>query len=203
MEEIHAKISLYNYKNGLKEVRRIGLHAATDAGNWSSTCATINGLFSMSDTLLTYEDPEDDRISLGSQLEWEECLRLGPYTTSNPLRLHLKKKYGKDKECKTMDAPSPVVETIDAYMADGDALPQDLDRLKGPIVLFLPCTILHSLTEIVPAIINRNLQNFPSAPLPDWLKQAVQIKSTTCGEIDFDVTIEGLPRDIHVIVFWV
>eukprot|EP00668_Euglena_longa_P048237 GGOE01065303.1.p1 GENE.GGOE01065303.1~~GGOE01065303.1.p1 ORF type:complete len:463 (-),score=143.25 GGOE01065303.1:90-1436(-) len=91
MAEIHSKVFFYGVQGGLKEIRRT-CHQHAELGIWPEAMATFCGLLGHDSLRLEYEDTEKDRVVLESQEEWEECLRAGPYTTANPLRLHITKR---------------------------------------------------------------------------------------------------------------
>ena len=63
-EEVHAKLYFLDYKGKVKEIRRMALHSKANWRQWPAVNALVNDMFSVNDSTVTYEDPDQDKVRL-------------------------------------------------------------------------------------------------------------------------------------------
>eukprot|EP00997_Jenningsia_sp_PLL12_P009860 NODE_691_length_1508_cov_1341.809459_g486_i1.p1 GENE.NODE_691_length_1508_cov_1341.809459_g486_i1~~NODE_691_length_1508_cov_1341.809459_g486_i1.p1 ORF type:complete len:405 (+),score=75.99 NODE_691_length_1508_cov_1341.809459_g486_i1:40-1254(+) len=166
----HAKFYLTGPK-GLKEIRRIALPQQFTP--WSTLNEIIAQTFKTHEYSLEYKDPEDDMVTMCSDFEWDECLRIGSNYTDvkNPLRLHVK--LAKKKKQAELPHLQP-----EHFYTTGDCKMPDPEVLQGK--------------SLIPAIIERYLPGKNTEDVPDWFKPAC---FSSCGLVD--VNINALPTCLN------
>uniref|UniRef100_A0A7S4G573 UBA domain-containing protein n=1 Tax=Eutreptiella gymnastica TaxID=73025 RepID=A0A7S4G573_9EUGL len=169
-EEVHAKLYFLDYKGKVKEIRRMALHSKANWRQWPAVNALVNDMFSVNDSTVTYEDPDQDKVCLESQLEWDECLSLGPYGLHRPLKIHIKKKCHRGKTRADL-----VLEPTRFYESSGAPVSVDPEQQQ-------------MFKAQVPSIVKRYLRAGTSQSLPEWLLPAVKWLRTD-DDINLDVNI--------------
>jgi|EP00670_Eutreptiella_braarudii_P005537 tetratricopeptide (TPR) repeat protein len=170
-QEIHVKLYFLNLKGAVKEIRRTALHLKPNWEHWPTVYRMVSNMFSLAEATMTYEDPEKDKVCLESQLEWEECLRLGPYGVCTPLRIHVKKRWSQTKNKGAVE-----LEPTHFYHSCGAPVSGDLEHFKA----------------LVPSIVKRYLSLEDPQSLPDWLMPAAKWLQMDSGDTDLDVDINVL-----------
>lgn len=174
----HVKFYSHSSKGVVKEIRRIGFQDASD-DDWKSLQNLVANLFAIPEYSITYEDNEKDTVVLESQVEWDECLRMGPYTVHEPLRLHIKRRCGKPmvrEEKQPKKRPGVLIEPSHFYTTDGKPMPKDFERFK----------------DLVPEVVRPYLTLCQGEGCPEWLRSAMEFVPVDGGEIDLHINIDRL-----------
>lgn len=178
--DTHVKFYSHSSKGVVKEIRRLGYQDAFL--DWKSLRSLVTDLFAIAEYSITYEDNEKDTVVLESKEEWDECLRQGPYTVHEPLRLHIKRKCGKpavreEKQQQPKKGPGVLIEPSHFYTTDGKPIPEDVERFQ----------------DLVPEVVRPYLTLCHGREgCPEWLRSAMEFVPIDSGEIDLHINIDRL-----------
>eukprot|EP00667_Euglena_gracilis_P016246 EG_transcript_16978 len=188
MAEIHSKVYYYGVQGARKEIRR-ACHQHTELAAWADVTVAFGRLLGHEGLRLEYEDTDGDRVVLESQEEWEECLRAGPYTTANPLRLHAtKRRAAKAEKDSSKCRKCPAKEEESQAAAEAESAPPSDGVPSGE-----PAPASSSAgTGEAAAIVQRYIQVSNTAAVPaEWLACAfTPTPSRDPRDVELDVDLD-------------
>jgi len=157
---------------------------------WDEFLNILKPLFPGNDDLIvTWRDEENDVISIGSQVEWDEAVE----STSRPMKLFVmpgEKKEVKEEEEKEEDVKEQQVQKEEEDDDDKPTLtPEFFYSASGSTPL--PQTDRQRLSAVVQNILTR----YSAAP-PQWLAPAIRVSPSGCDFL-VDVDISQLSLLLH------
>jgi len=182
MSDVHTKVYLFGTQGTQREIRRAA-YPLTQMHAFPNACMMVKGLFGVEAFRLEYEDSERDHVVVDSQEEWEECMRAGPYTLANPLKLFVTKKRPATRATPTSPtAPMPVDKEAGGKGKKRVGSPVSGDASPGP----------KDKAAAVSDILLRHVDHTEGVAPPPWLAPALKSWQPNGRLVELDVDLDAL-----------